>query len=118
MKAGTVQRIIPATDARAIAPPGASTRTNRGPINRKTKTSTTRTRTERALITGNPVPAAHQRRTETNHAARGCPRRWTTAAAWVARCARSDGATLEAMVRRVLRGHRRWRRHRVGDDHA
>src|ERR1700722_13922400 len=60
----TVQRITPATAARAIAPPGASRRTNRGPINRKTTTSDNTDSDQRALMTGNPTPAARQRITE------------------------------------------------------
>ena len=44
-------------------------------------------------------------------------RRRTTAAAWVARRSRPDGAAQEAMARCQLRWHGRWRRHRVGDDH-
>ena len=64
VKAATVQRIIPAAAARAIAPPGANRRTNRGPINRKTRTSDNTDSDQRALMTGNPVPAARQRITE------------------------------------------------------
>jgi hypothetical protein len=64
VKAATVQRIIQATDAKAIAPPGASTRTDRGPINSKTKTSDNTDSDQRALMPGNPVPAARRRITE------------------------------------------------------
>src|SRR6202030_3782868 len=62
--AATVQRIIPATAATAIARPGASRRTNRGPINRKTSTSDNTDSDQRALTTGNPTPVARQRMTE------------------------------------------------------
>ena len=64
VEAATVQRMTPAIAARAIAPPGASRRTNRGPIHRKTSTSDNTDSDQRALMTGKLVPATRQRITE------------------------------------------------------